>query len=52
MFLDFLFRKVHFNHPGVSVTTPSDYLAERPRLQRVEPNAGSWGTRATTSSGQ
>lgn len=42
-FLDFLFRKVHFDDMGVAVTRPSDYLRENPVLQRVQPEFSSWG---------
>ena len=43
MFLDFLFRKIHFDQHAVRVTTPSEYLDANPVLQKVQPELSSWG---------
>jgi 1,4-alpha-glucan branching enzyme len=43
LFLDMLFRKVHFDQHGVRVVTPHEYLDENPVLQKVQPEFSSWG---------
>jgi 1,4-alpha-glucan branching enzyme len=44
-FLDFLFRKAHFDQDAVRVVTPSEYLEQNPVLQCVQPELSSWGYR-------
>lgn len=43
MFIEFLFRKVHFDQVGVAVTHPAEYLDTNPILQRTQPELSSWG---------
>ena len=45
MFLDMVFRKAHYDQTAVKVTTPSEYLADNPLLQKVQPELSSWGYR-------
>jgi len=42
-FLEFLFRKIHYDQKEIRVITGPEYLAENPRLQVVTPNNSSWG---------
>lgn len=42
-FLEYVIRKAHFDQNAVTLTTPSRYLAQSPRLQVVQPAEGSWG---------
>jgi 1,4-alpha-glucan branching enzyme len=42
-FLEFLFRKIHFDQKDVRVITGPEYLSENPKLQVVTPTASSWG---------
>lgn len=42
-FLDFLFRKMHYDQQTVKPITPSEYLREFPRNQVITPAASSWG---------
>lgn len=43
MFLDFVFRRAHYDQKAVALTTPSQYLDTNPVLQRVQPELSSWG---------
>lgn len=43
MFLDFLFRKIHYDQKTIRPITPSEYLAENPRNQVSTPSMSSWG---------
>lgn len=43
MFLDFLFRQLHFDQDALRPITPSEYLVENPVLQKVQPEMSSWG---------
>jgi 1,4-alpha-glucan branching enzyme len=42
-FLNYLFRKIHFDQDEVRLATPLDYLAEYPDNQRQELSTSSWG---------
>lgn len=42
-FLNYLFRKIHFDQNEIRLATPLDYLAEHPDNQRQEPSTSSWG---------
>ncbi|MCK4258586.1 MAG: DUF1957 domain-containing protein [Halanaerobiales bacterium] len=42
-FLEFLFKKIHFDQNEVKLTTPSRYLEQFPKLQIAQPSEGSWG---------
>jgi 1,4-alpha-glucan branching enzyme len=42
-FLEFLFRKLHFDQKEVRPVTAPEYLSENPALQVVNPSASSWG---------
>ncbi|MFH1407136.1 MAG: 1,4-alpha-glucan branching protein domain-containing protein, partial [Candidatus Omnitrophota bacterium] len=43
MFLDFLFRKIHYDQHSVKCITPSEFIAKFPRIQVVTPSMSSWG---------
>jgi 1,4-alpha-glucan branching enzyme len=43
MWIDMLFRKLHFDQPHIESITPSEYLERYPTNQVVEPSASSWG---------
>lgn len=43
MWLDFLIRKIVFDHDTIKLITPSQYLAENPRNQVIVPSMSSWG---------
>ncbi len=43
IWLEFLFRKMHYDQDTVKPITPSEYLAEYPRNQVVTPSFSSWG---------
>jgi len=43
MWLEFLFRKIHFDQKAIRAITPSEYLAENPRNQVSTPSLSSWG---------
>ena len=43
MFIDYLFRKMHFDQDAVQPITPSEYLHDNPVLQEVQPEFSSWG---------
>ncbi len=42
-FLEFLFKKIHYNQDSLRVVTAPEYLAENPSLQVLTPAASSWG---------
>ncbi len=42
--LDFLFRKIHFDQTDLALTTPSEYLRLYPCNQVAKPCASSWGS--------
>jgi 1,4-alpha-glucan branching enzyme len=43
MWMDLLFRKLHFDQAQIEPITPSEYLDRHPTNQVVEPSASSWG---------
>jgi 1,4-alpha-glucan branching enzyme len=42
-FLEFLFRKLHFDQDEIRAVTAPEYLSENPKLQVVKPSVSSWG---------
>ena len=42
-FLEFLFRKMHYDQDDIHPITPSEYLAENPDNQVAQPEMSSWG---------
>ncbi|NPV91068.1 MAG: DUF1957 domain-containing protein [Firmicutes bacterium] len=44
-FLDFLFRKLHYDQDTVKAITPSEYLSIYPINQVAVPNQSSWGNK-------
>jgi 1,4-alpha-glucan branching enzyme len=42
-FLDFLFRKIHYDQKTFKPITPSEYLEKFPKNQVITPAASSWG---------
>ena len=42
-FLEFLFRKMHYDQKELRPITAPEYMAENPKLQVVTPTASSWG---------
>ena len=42
-FIDYLFRKIHFNQSDVEAVTPGDYLDSDLPIQIIQPSASSWG---------
>ncbi len=42
-FIEFLFRKMHYDQKDVRLITPSEYLAENPNNQVMQPEMSSWG---------
>jgi 1,4-alpha-glucan branching enzyme len=42
-FLELFIRKAAFDQEDFCLTTPSEYLAEHPTQQTIEPAASSWG---------
>jgi len=42
-FLNFLFRKIHYDQKTIKTITPTEYLQIYPRNQIVSPAASSWG---------
>ncbi len=42
-FLEYLFRKLHHDQDTIRTITPSEYLAENPDNQIVQPTMSSWG---------
>ena len=43
MWLEYLFRKIHFDQDDIQPITPSEYLQEYPCNQMCTPSASSWG---------
>ena len=43
MFLDFLFRKLHWDQDSIQTATPGDFLDASIPIQIQEPSASSWG---------
>src|SRR3989339_1238933 len=41
--LEFLFRKIHFDQDTIKLVTPSEYLAKHPKNQVITPSFSSWG---------
>ena len=44
-FLDFVFRKLHFDQTEIAAITPGDFLDTGIPIQRQQPSASSWGER-------
>jgi 1,4-alpha-glucan branching enzyme len=44
-FLNFLFRKIHFDQDVVQPITPSEYLARHPECEEAQPPFCTWGAR-------
>ncbi|MCS6873053.1 MAG: DUF1957 domain-containing protein [Pyrinomonadaceae bacterium] len=44
-FLDFFFRKLHYDQKEIEVVTPGDYLDLGIQIQTQQPSASSWGER-------
>ncbi len=42
-FLNFLFRKIHYDQKTIELITPSEYLRRHPKNQVVTPCLSSWG---------
>jgi 1,4-alpha-glucan branching enzyme len=42
-FLNYLFRKIHFDQDDIRLATPLDYLEEYPQNQRQQIGGSSWG---------
>lgn len=42
-FLEFLFRKIHYDQKNISMITPSEYLKKHPDNQILQPSMSSWG---------
>ena len=42
-FLNYLFRKIHFDQNEIRLATPLDYLAEYTENQQQQPSTSSWG---------
>ncbi len=42
-FIEFFFKKVHFDQDTVKLITPSEYLSAHPDNQMVQPSMSSWG---------
>jgi 1,4-alpha-glucan branching enzyme len=42
-FLEYLFRKLHYDQKDIRMVTPSEYLAENPNNQMIQPEMSSWG---------
>ncbi|MDE0022051.1 MAG: DUF1957 domain-containing protein [Candidatus Poribacteria bacterium] len=47
LFLDYLFRKIHFDQDAARLVSPSDYLDMYPVNQVAEPALSSWGKNGT-----
>ncbi len=47
LFLDYLFRKIHFDQDALRLVSPSDYLDMYPVNQVAEPALSSWGKNGT-----
>jgi 1,4-alpha-glucan branching enzyme len=44
-FLDFLFRKIHFDQDAIRPITPPEYLERHPELELAQPPMCTWGAR-------
>ncbi len=42
-FIDFLFRKIHYDQKTIRLITPIEYLRENPKNQVVTPSMSTWG---------
>jgi 1,4-alpha-glucan branching enzyme len=42
-FIDFFFRKLHFDQSEIAAVTPGDFLDSGQPIQRQQPTASSWG---------
>jgi 1,4-alpha-glucan branching enzyme len=42
-FLELLFRKINYDQKDIRLITPSEYLAENPSNQVIQPEMSSWG---------
>ncbi|MFH0948147.1 MAG: 1,4-alpha-glucan branching protein domain-containing protein [Elusimicrobiota bacterium] len=42
-FLEFLFRKIHYDQDTIKMITPSEYLSKHPDNQVLQPSMSSWG---------
>ena len=42
-FLEFLFKKIHYDQKTIKMVTPSEYLASHKSNQVVQPSMSSWG---------
>jgi 1,4-alpha-glucan branching enzyme len=42
-FLEYFFRKMHYDQKDIRLITPSEYLTENPDNQIVQPEMSSWG---------
>ncbi len=42
-FLEFLFKKIHYDQKDIKLITPMEYLEANPTNQVVEPSMSSWG---------
>ncbi len=42
-FLDYLFRKIHYDQTDIGVVTPSEYIEMHPDCQPATPSMSSWG---------
>jgi len=42
-FLEYLFRKINFDQKDIRMINPSEYLAENPHNQVLQPEMSSWG---------
>src|SRR5690606_28490297 len=42
-FIDFFFRKLHFDHPEIAPVSPGDFLDSGIPVQVQQPSASSWG---------
>ncbi|MCX7647840.1 MAG: DUF1957 domain-containing protein, partial [Elusimicrobiales bacterium] len=43
MFLEYLFRKIHYDQKTIKLITPMEYLSIYPDNQVVQPSMSSWG---------
>jgi 1,4-alpha-glucan branching enzyme len=44
-FLDYLFRKMHFDQDVIKPITPSEFLAKHPEIEVCQPPFSTWGAR-------
>jgi 1,4-alpha-glucan branching enzyme len=43
LWLDYLFRKLHYDQDTIRTITPNEYLSENPKNQVITPSMSSWG---------